>query len=269
MSRLVLQVRYQLKVFLRSPVAVFFTFALPLMMMLLFNALFGDEDIETPVGSFPLRQFYVGGLAAFTAVSATYTNLANTVPMRREGGILKRWRATPMAPATYVGGMIASAVVIAAVGVLVMIGVGAALYGVEVQAEKVPMMIGMFVLSVGTFAALGIAVASLIPNAESAPAVANATILPLGFISNVFVPMENPPPWLTTVADIFPLRPFAQSFQDGFNPLVEGSGWVWDRVLRIAIWGVIGTVAAVRWFRWEPTRRAGRRSRRAGASVGS
>ena len=65
--------------------------------------------------------------------------------------------------------------------------------------------------------------------------------------------MENPPPWLTTVADIFPLRPFAQSFQDGFNPLVEGSGWVSDRVLRIAIWGVIGTVAAVRWFRWEPT----------------
>ena len=81
--------------------------------------------------------------------------------------------------------------------------------------------------------------------------------------------MENPPPWLTIVADIFPLRPFAQSFQDGFNPLVEGSGWVWDRVLRIAIWGVLGTIAAVRWFRWEPTRRAGRRSRRAGASVGA
>lgn len=264
MSQLVRQIRYQLTVFLRTPVAVFFTVALPLMMLLLFNSLFGGSDIDTPRGSFPLRQFYVGGLAAFTAVSATFTNLANTVPMRREEGILKRWRATPLPPPTYIGGMIGSAIVIAAAGVVLMIGVGALVYGIEIQAEKVPMMIGMFVLSVGAFAALGIAVAGLIPSTEAAPAVANAIILPLGFVSDVFIPMEDPPRWLTTVADVFPLRPFAQSFQDGFNPLIDGSGWVGDRVLRIALWGVVGTIAAVRFFRWEPSRKAGsgRRARR-------
>lgn len=264
MNQLRRQIAYQLKVFLRSPVAVFFTVVLPLVMMVLFNALFGDQRVETAAGSYPLRQFYVGGLAAFTAVSATFTNLANTVPMRREEGILKRWRATPLPPWVYVGGMIGSAIVVAAAGVLIMLGVGVVLYDVELQAEKIPMMVGMFVLAVGSFAALGIAVASLIPSVEAAPAVANAIILPLGFISDVFIRMEDAPSWLTTVADVFPLRPFAQSFQDGFNPFVDGSGWVWDRALRIAVWGVVGVLAAVRWFRWEPSRRGGspRRGRR-------
>ncbi|MFV0309844.1 MAG: ABC transporter permease [Desertimonas sp.] len=262
MRQLGRQIVYQLKVFGRSPVAVFFTVVLPLVMMLLFNALFGDERVQTAGGSYPLRQFYVGGLAAFTAVSATFTNLANTVPQRREEGILKRWRATPLPPWMYVGGMIGSAIVIAAVGVLIMLGVGIVAYDVELQVDKIPMMVAMFVLAVGTFAALGIAVAALIPSVEAAPAVANAIILPLGFISDVFIQMQDAPSWLTAVADFFPLRPFAQSFQDGFNPFIDGSGWVWDRALRVALWGVVGILVAVRWFRWEPSRRAGSPARR-------
>ena len=106
------QVGYQLRVFRRTPVAAFFTLILPIMMLVLFNALFADGTVETPAGSWPTRQFYTGGLAAFAAVSATYTNLANTVPILRDDGVLKRWRSTPLPPAAYVAGMVASAVVI-------------------------------------------------------------------------------------------------------------------------------------------------------------
>ena len=88
------QVRAQLLTFWRTPIALFFTILLPLVMLVLFNAIFGGNTVETDEGSWPVNQFYTGGLAAFTAVSATYTNLANMVPIRREEGVLKRWRGT-------------------------------------------------------------------------------------------------------------------------------------------------------------------------------
>lgn len=263
------QVRYQLTMFLRSPVAVFFTVMLPLIMLLLFNSLFGDAEVDTPQGPWPLRQFYVGGLAAFTAVSATFTNLANVVPIRREEGILKRWRSTPLPLAVHIGGMIGAAIVIAAAGVVIMGGVGIAFYGVELDAGTVPVGVAMFVVGVGAFAALGVAVASMVRSAESAPAVANAAILPLAFISDVFVQMSDPPRWLTSVADAFPLRPFAQTFQDVFNPLVEPPAFVWDRFARVAAWGLLGLGLSLRYFRSEPSRgttgRSSRRTRRSPA----
>lgn len=255
------QIRYQLRTFLRTPVAVFFTVMLPLMMLVLFNALFSGQQVETPEGSWPLQQFYVGGLAAFTAVSATFTNLANVVPIRREAGVLKRWRSTPLPPWMCIGGFIGSSVVVAAAGVLVMVGVGVVLYDVELDLGKVPVAIMMFVVAVASFAALGIAVASLIPSSDAAPAVANAIILPLGFISDVFIQISDPPAWLGLVGDIFPLKPFAQSFQDVFNPFVEAPAFQWDRLARIAAWGLVGAVGAVKLFRWEPDRKSAGRQR--------
>lgn len=253
------QILYQLRTFLRTPVAVFFTVMLPLVMLVLFNALFSGQQVETPQGSWPLQQFYVGGLAAFTAVSATFTNLANVVPIRREAGVLKRWRSTPLPPWTCIGGFIGSAIIVAAVGVLLMFGVGVVLYDVALDVAKMPVALLMFVVAVASFAALGIAVASLIPSSDAAPAVANAIILPLGFISDVFIQISDPPAWLGVVGDIFPLKPFAQSFQDVFNPFVEAPAFQWDRLARIAVWGLVGAVAAVKLFRWEPERKGGRR----------
>ena len=261
------QVRYQLVTFTRTPVAVFFTVMLPLIMLVLFNALFGDEQVETPEGSWPLRQFYVGGIAAFTAVSATFTNLANTVPIRRDDGILKRWRGTPLPAWGCIAGFIGSAVVVATAGVVFMFAVGIVGYGIDLEAAKLPVAVVTFVVAVASFAALGIAVASIIPTAESAPAVANAVILPLGFISDVFIQIDEPPRWLGIIGDIFPLKPFAQTFQDVFNPFVDPPAFQWDRLLRIAAWGIVGAVAAVKWFRWEPSPKSGagrRRGRRRG-----
>lgn len=263
------QVTYQLKVFVRTPIAVFFTIMLPLMMLLLFNALFGGEDVETPAGNWPLSQFYVGGLAAFTAVSATFTNLANIVPIRREEGILKRWRSTPLPPWTCIAGFVGAAIIVAAVGTLVMLSVGVVGYGVEFAAGKVPGAVLTFVVAVAAFAALGIAVAAVIPSAEAAPAVANAIILPLAFVSDVFIQMSDPPAWVTMVGDLFPLRPFAQTLQDLFNPFVDGPNLVWHRLVRIGLWGSAGAIVAVARFRWEPVKgtTGGRRRRRAPATA--
>jgi ABC-2 type transport system permease protein len=129
----VVQTRYQLISFGRIPVAVFFTLGLPLIMLVLFNALFGDGVISTPEGDWTAQQFYTGGLAAFTAVSATFTNLANMVPIRRDEGVLKRWRGTPLPTWIYIAGFIVSAVIIAFAGVVLMLTLGVVVYDLEIE----------------------------------------------------------------------------------------------------------------------------------------
>ncbi len=245
------QVGAQLRTFWRTPVALFFTILLPLMMLVLFNALFGDDIVETDQGPWPINQFYTGGLAAFTAVSATFTNLANMVPIRREEGVLKRWRGTPLSPAAYLAGFVGSAIVLAAVGAAIMLTVGVLAYGLEIEAAKLPAMVVTFLVGVSTFSALGLAVAALVPNARSASAVANAAILPLAFVSNVFIPIEDPPRWLETLGAVFPLKPFTVAFQDTLNPFVEAPAFNWDKLAWVAWWGVAGAVVAVRFFKWE------------------
>jgi ABC-2 type transport system permease protein len=254
------QVRYQQLSFRRTPIAVFFTLALPLIMLLLFNALFGDEEVDTEGGTWPLSQFYTGSLAAFTAVSATFTNLANLIPVRREEGVLKRWRGSPLSPWIYIAGAIGSAVVIAAVGVVIMITVGVVAYDLDLDAAKMPAAVVTFIVGVASFAALGLAVASLVPNPDAAPAVTNAIILPLAFVSDVFIQLDDPPAWVDFVGDVFPLKAFVQAFQAAFNPNVEPPGFEWGKLAFVAAWGVAGLLVALRWFKWEPSTR--RRTRR-------
>lgn len=267
-SQIVLQARYQFLTFTRSPVGMFFTLGLPTIMLVLFNSLFGDGTVDTPEGPWSVQQFYTGGLAAFTAVSATYTNLVNVVPIRRDEGILKRWRSTPVPIGAYLGGWVLSALAIALLGVLVQLTIGVVFYDLTIEAAKIPAMIVTFTVGVVAFAMLGLAIGGLVPNADSAPAVANATILPLAFVSDVFIPLEDPPRWLDLVGDVFPLKPFVNAFQDTLNPLIDAPAFSWGRLAYVAAWGVGGAALALRTFRWEPSSHTSKRSRRGARAAG-
>ena len=265
LALLVAQTRYQLVTFIRIPVAVFFTLGLPLVMLVLFNALFGDNTFETEDGGqMSAQQFYTGGLAAFTAVSATFTNLANMVPIRRDEGVLKRWRGTPLPTWIYLAGFIVSAVIIAVVGVVLMLTLGVVVYDLEIEAAKMPAAVVTFLVGVGAFAALGMALAAVVKSASSASAAANAIILPMAFVSNIFIQVDDAPDWITTLGNIFPLKHFAEAFQDCFTPSVDAPAFNWPSLAYIAAWGVLGVVLAMRFFTWEPSGTAprSRRSRR-------
>jgi len=257
------QVRYQNRVFWRTPIAAVFTLAFPLMFLVLFNLLF-EGTIEA-AGRAPLTivQFYAPSLAVFAAASATYTNLAVGTAIARDEGILKRFRGTPLPPWTYLAGRVVSAMWIAALAVVAMLGIGALAYGLEIRAATLPAAVVTFAVGVACFASLGVAVAGIAKTGDAAPALANFTILPLAFISDVFLPLEDPPRWLATVADVFPLKHFARSFQDAFSPFTTGSGFRWASLAVMAVWAVIGLVIAARTFGWEPRgagpRRRGRR----------
>ena len=267
------QVRYQNKLFWRSPVAAFFTLAFPLMFLVVFALLFGSEEIGN--SGLTAAQFYAPALAVFGAVSATFTNLAIGTAIARDDGILKRMRGTPLPPWIYMAGRVGSAVYLAVISVLIMLGMGVAFYGLTVFPRAVPALVVIFLVGAACFAALGLLIASLAANGESAPALANATLLPLAFISDIFiVPSRGTPEWVSTVADIFPLRHFATSFVDGFEPaFVAGHGsWLgffhWPDIAVMLFWLVGGTILTVRWFSWEPRGAEGRRRRRRVAMTG-
>ncbi len=263
------QTRYQVLTFVRSPVGMFFTLGLPIFMLVLFNSLFGGGTVRTDAGDWSVQQFYTGGLAAFTAVSATYTNLVNVVPIRRDEGILKRWRSTPIQPGVYLAGWIIGALSIAILGVVLQLALGVLVYDLSIEAGKIPAMIITFVVGVSAFAALGLAIAGIVPNADSAPAVANATILPLAFVSDVFIPLDDPPRWLDLVGDVFPLKPFVNAFQNTLNPFVEAPGLSWSKLAVVAAWGIGGALLATKTFSWEPATGAGRSRKRSRRSRGA
>lgn len=244
------QIRYQNKIFWRTPISAFFTLAFPLMFLVLFTAIFGNDVIEGT--NLHFAQFYAPGLAVFAAVSASYTNLGIGTAISRDNGILKRVRGTPLPPWAYIAGRIGSAIWIAFLAVLLMLVVGVIFYGVQIPARGLAAALVAFLVGVGCFSALGMLVAALAPNGDSTPAITNATLLPVAFVSDVFIHLDTPPAWMDFVGKFFPLRPFVEAFRDPLNPTLSGSPFHWGQYGYMALWGLVAVVIAVRYFRWEP-----------------
>lgn len=237
------QIRYENRAFWRNPPAAFFTFAFPLIFMVIFNVLFGARAAA----------FFTPAIIVFSVVTATYTNLAMAVTIARDEGILKRVRGTPLPPWAYLAGRIGHAIVIGFGLVVIVAGFGALAYDVEIPWGAMPAVLLVLAVGAASFSALGLAVTGLIPNADAAPAVVNATILPVLFISNVFIQMENAPEWLDTVSHVLPVRHFADAML-GLYGAGDMAEMPWLEIGVIAAWGVAGVLGALRLFSWEPRR---------------
>ncbi len=237
------QVRYENRAFWRNPPAAFFTFAFPLLFMVVFNVLFGEGAAG----------FFTPAIIVFAVVTATFTNLAMTVAIARDEGILKRVRGTPLPAWAYLAGRIGHAVLIAILLVVIVAAFGALLYGVEVPWGALPAVVLVLAVAAAAFSALGMALAGLMPNADAAPAIVNAIVLPVLFVSNVFIDMSNAPEWLDSVSHVLPVRHFADAmmrlYADGAAAGVPGL-----ELGMIGLWGGIGVLVALRFFSWEPRR---------------
>jgi len=256
------QVQYEWKIFWRTPISAFFTIFFPLLIFVVFSLVFGNERIEYL--GITTAQFYAPSLAVFAAVSATYTNISIFTSYQRDEGILKRVRGTPLPSWIFFGGKILASILIALIGTLIMLSVGVLFFGLQVYPETVPILIVVFFVGVATFAALGLLLAAVAPSGQAATAIANATLLPLAFVSGVFiVPSEDMPGWLTAVSDFFPLSHFVEPFVAAFTPAATRADFQWQDLAYLALWGAIALVLAIRWFKWEPpTSGGGRRSRK-------
>ena len=258
--------RTQNRIFWRTPIGAFFTLAFPVLMIALFVAVFGNEAFDTVYGEVTTSQFYVVGLAAYSAVSATYINIAMTLASRRELGVLKRVRGTPLPPWVYLGSVVLSSVWIALLGVALMLTLGVAAYGVEIDPAKAPALAVAFVVGAATFSVLGLALSSLAPSVSAAVPAGNATILPLAFVSDIFVPFgSDAPRWLATAGDLFPLKHFVRALGETMSPSTAAPALPWGHCAVMLAWMACGAAVAFRKFRWElpePSDRPARRRRR-------
>lgn len=262
------QVRYTNRAFWRNPQAAFFTFAFPLMFLVIFTALLGGGQIQLPnVPRFELdlTTYYVGAMATFGVISACFTNIAIQTSFSRDQGLLKRLRGTPLPAWAYLSARVVHAMAVGALLVVITLIFGLIVYDAPLPTGT-PLLQFIVTFLVGslTFASLALALTSVIPNAEAAPPIVNATILPLLFLSGIFIPLDkDAPAWISTVADVFPVKHFADAMRSGYlgnvtaqTPLGTFHPFTfdWTDVLIVAAWGLVGLVLAARFFSWEPRR---------------
>ena len=244
------QVRYVNKAFWRNPASAFFTFAFPLMFLVIFTALLGHYTVRVGTRTVNTSTYYVASMAAFAVISACYTNIATSVTFQRDAGVLKRINGTPLPSASFLGARILHALLVSVLLVAITAAFGRAFYSATIPTGVTLLrFLVMLVVGAAAFCALGFALTAVIPNADASPAIVNATILPLLFLSGIFIPFgNNTPSWIQWIAKIFPVKHFADGMQAGFL----GTSFNWTDVLIVAVWGLAGLLLAVRYFSWEP-----------------
>jgi ABC-2 type transport system permease protein len=213
--------------------------------IIVFGALFGGGGRSSYFNGLSALQYYVPTIAAVSVLSACYSQLAIVLAMRRQNGILKRVRATPLPAWTYFLGLLAHCIVVSAVDVALIVVVGG-LFGVPLPTHW-PALALALVLGAASFCALGVAVASLIRNSEAAPAVVQLVLFPLVFISGTYMPIHSAV--LNRITGALPVRPFNQAL---LGPFAQHSGFDWKSLGVLAAWGAAGAIVAIRRFRWDP-----------------
>jgi ABC-2 type transport system permease protein len=243
------ELRAQQRLFWRSRELAFFTFALPVILFFLLGSTYGDDEIEGVRGA----DYLLAGMLGYGAASTAFAGLAILLVVRREMGILKRLRATPLPASTYLAAVLSSIVLVFALESALMIAIGRLAFDTALPERYISLALAL-VLGAVSFAALGIALSGLVRSAEGASAVVNAIYLPVAFISGAFFSPASFPAFLEAIADVLPLTYFIELVR---NVMLHGSR-LWDETTAVAVvvaWGAAGLVVAVRSFRWEPRER--------------
>ena len=247
------QARFTNKAFWRNPASAFFTFAFPLLFLVIFTTLFGGTgQLNINGHRVSVATFYIPAIAVFSVITACYTNVAMTLTFARDAGVLKRIRATPLPEWAYLGGRVVHAAFVAVLLVVICAAFGALFYDATLPGKSLPAFLLTLIVGAGSFFPLGMAVTKIMLNADAAPAIVNTTILPLLFVSDVFIPLQSPPGWIDAIGRIFPVRHFSDAMQYAFFPPVGSAGFRAGDLLVMAAWGAIGLLVARRWFSWEP-----------------
>jgi ABC-2 type transport system permease protein len=244
------QTRYSLRGFLRDPRALIFTVIMPVVLLLLFNAIFHGttrfEHLRVPSAS-----YYTASIIGYDIMLSGFASLLISVTSDREAGLLKRFRGTPMPRWVYLVAEIGRTTVVVAVTVAVLLAVGVFFYHVKLSGHMVVGLVVYLIAGTACFCALGLAAARICTTTETASAIGPFSTVILAFISGVFIPVAIMPKWLLDVGKVFPLEHVAQGLQRAF--LVPGSTGITAANLGvIVLWGIAGVVVAVITFGWEP-----------------
>jgi ABC-2 type transport system permease protein len=246
------QLRYDQKVFWRNPASVFFTIAFPVILLLIFATVFGDQTVDV-AGGIETTTYYVPAIVTLSVISATMQSLAMSLVIAREDGRLKRGRGTPMPAWVFIAGRVGNSIVVALLMLALIAAIGRLAYDVPVPWDRLPAIVLTLAVGAAAFCCLGVALTAAIPSQDAAAPIVNALLLPLYFLSGVFIPDDQLPSGVIHFADAFPVRHFFEALFNAYVPAAAGgSGVEWGNLAAVAAWGAAGLLLAVRYFRWTP-----------------
>lgn len=242
------QLRYEQLLFWRSREAAVFVFLLPILLFVLLASVYGDE-----IDGYDAKTFLLVGMIGYGVANTAFGGLAIFLVLRREAGILKRIRATPMPALAYLAAVIVSTLVAFALQAGALVAVGILVFGAD-GPENLPGTLLVLAAGALVFAALGVAGAAVVRSSEGASPIVNVVILPMAFLSGSFGPAEDYPPVLEAIGLVLPLRHFLElltaAYLDGESVFGDAGSW-----LVLGIWGLVGVAVAWRFFGWQPRAR--------------
>ncbi|WP_256839318.1 ABC transporter permease [Ornithinimicrobium faecis] len=245
----------ELKSFFRNTQSMVFTLMLPILLLVVFGTIFSGT-IEGTTTDF--KQYFVAGIIAAGVMSTAFTGLAINVALEREMGLIRRLASSPMPKGAYFLGKVVLVAVTSVLETIILVGIGAAFFGLNIPTDvnHWAVFAGVLVLGTAACSLCGLAYTALIPSAAAASAVVTPPFLVLQFISGVFFPFNELPGWMQSFASIFPLKWMTQGFRYVFLPedfqIVE-SGGTWDLpgvAMMLGLWVLVGGVLTMVTFRW-------------------
>jgi len=249
--RLILrQARFEQLGFWLNPLAAIFTIGFSLVFLVMIGLSAGSSRVDF-LGNIKLIQYYVPGFVSYGVMAACFTTLAITVVNRREAGLLKRLRLSPVPTWVLLGALFLSTLAVTVVQVVLVLVVGRVAFGVHPPGHAAAFAIALVVGGM-SFTALGVGMSTVIPNADAAGPVTSVVFFVLLFLSGLWFPIKSGS-GLAQISSVFPIRHFITAVFDSFDPQ-HGSPWAWNDLLVVAGWGVVGTVVAIRRFQWAPRR---------------
>jgi ABC-2 type transport system permease protein len=239
------QLRTEQRLYWRSRESAVFTFIFPLLLFVLLGSVYSGRYYGKPAS-----QVLLAALLAYGCAMVSFAGLSITLVIRREQALLKRLRATPLPPATFVASLLASTLVVFAIEVVALFLLGRVVFGTPFP-DRVGSVAALVVIGGVCFAAMGVGLSGLVRSAEGSSAVVNLIVLPMAFLSGAFGPTRHYPHVLRAIGDVLPLRYLVELA----NAVYLHGQSVWSQpgaIGALAAWGAGGLVVAFLWFRWEP-----------------
>jgi ABC-2 type transport system permease protein len=244
------QFRSDLARFWRNPQSRYFTVLLPIVFLVIFEEIFKGTTIVDGQ-RITITTFYVPGIMTLGIISASFVNLTQAVVAQRESGELKRLRGTPLPTGFVIGSRAAVGVVVAIVMSALLLVIGRVAYNVPIPSSTLPGLVIAVVVGAASFACIAFAVSTRIGTAEAAAPATNLVVLPLYFISGVFVPEGQIPKFLHDIATVFPIEHLAHAVREPFIQ-THGAGISTTDLLVVAAWGSVALLIAARTLQFSP-----------------
>jgi ABC-2 type transport system permease protein len=247
------QARFDVRASFRNPRARFFTFAFPILLLVILVGVFGDQQTVVDGVHVKLSRFYVPGILAIAIITSAFAGLVVTIATARETGVLKRRRATPVPALVLVAGQALSVLVTALMMGTILLVIAKLAYNVGISPGGLAAVACTAVVGTLAFACIGYAVSGLIGSLDAAQPIVQATMFPLYFISGVWIPTTNLSSTLRNIADVFPVEHLAAALHQASVKSSFASAIAPKDLLVLAVWALLAAALAARRFSWLPS----------------